>query len=68
MIASSAVLPPRPPLSTQALIGATQAPEVARTQVKETKKVEQNDDSPARRTRSSRSRSTKEEDENCKQQ
>jgi len=67
-IASSAVLPPRPPLSTQALIGATQAPEVARTQVKETKKVEQKDDSPARRTRSSRSRSTKEEDENCKQQ
>lgn len=67
-ISSSAALPPRPPLSTQALIGATQAPEVPRAQAKETIKVEQKDDSPARRTRSSRSRSTKEDDENCKQQ
>merc|ERR1712037_199397 len=60
-IASSAGVPPRPPLSTQALIGGTQAPE-------KTSKVEQKDESPARNTRSSRSRSTKEEEENCKQQ
>ena len=38
-IASSAAISPRPPSSTQALIGGTEAPEVPRTHVKERKKA-----------------------------